>query len=172
MALPTSGPMTAEMINEELGRPSDSLLSLDDPEVRQLAGVESGPISYGDFYGKSSDYSMVVEYSSDGDPYVLLIMFHGYSDSLGIGSITPDTIEGVRITELSYEEAIANFVHQGGHTYLVFDSNVFHGRTVSVTINNITQTDVVNDNYAAWGVDVFNLEGSTNQTLPVEIKFI
>jgi len=55
MTLPTSGPVTAAMINGELGRAANAPFSLDDPDVRALAGIATGPISFADFYGKSSE---------------------------------------------------------------------------------------------------------------------
>ena len=59
MALPTSGIMTAAMINQELKRASNAPFSLDDPAVRKLAGKLTGTISYADFYGKSSEVVVV-----------------------------------------------------------------------------------------------------------------
>lgn len=59
MALPTSGIMTAAMINQELKRASNAPFSLDDPAVRKLAGKLTGTISYEDFYGKSSEVVVV-----------------------------------------------------------------------------------------------------------------
>jgi len=54
MALPTTGPITAAMINAELGRPAGTPLSFYDPEVRDLADKPTGPISFSDFRGKSA----------------------------------------------------------------------------------------------------------------------
>lgn len=54
MALPSSGIISASMINDELKRPTSAPLSLDDVEVRKLAGRPSGPISFSDFWGKSA----------------------------------------------------------------------------------------------------------------------
>lgn len=58
MALPTSGLITAAMINEELGRSLTAPFSLNDSEIRALAGKTSGAISFQDFYGKSSEMVM------------------------------------------------------------------------------------------------------------------
>jgi len=55
MALPSSGIITAAMINAELGRASNAAINLNDPAVRALAGKPSGAISFSDFYGKSSE---------------------------------------------------------------------------------------------------------------------
>jgi hypothetical protein len=50
MALQTSGPISLDDIRQELG--ISGAISLNDPEVRLLAGKPSGPISLSDFYGK------------------------------------------------------------------------------------------------------------------------
>jgi len=54
MTLPTSGAITASMINVELGRAANAAFSLNDTAVRALAGKPTGGISFNDFYGKSS----------------------------------------------------------------------------------------------------------------------
>lgn len=55
MALPSSGIITAAMINKELGRAENAAFSLNDAAVRALAAKPSGVISFSDFYGKSSE---------------------------------------------------------------------------------------------------------------------
>ena len=64
MTTPSSGPINAQHINTELGRPSTQLLSLNDSAVRTLAGRPSGTISYNDLRGKSS-------FSASGGNYVV-----------------------------------------------------------------------------------------------------
>lgn len=55
MTLPAPGvPMTAAMINVELGRAATAPFSMNDAAVRALAGKPTGPISMIDFYGKSA----------------------------------------------------------------------------------------------------------------------
>lgn len=54
MALPTSGTITAAMINVELGRASTAFFNLNGSAERSLAGMPSGAIDFADFYGKSS----------------------------------------------------------------------------------------------------------------------
>lgn len=58
MALPSSGEITFAMINIELGRTATTPMTLNDTDVRALAGRPSGAISLSDFYGKSN--SLVV----------------------------------------------------------------------------------------------------------------
>ena len=66
MTLNSSGPMSIEgpvppgqNIALELSLPTTSLLSMNDARLRQLAGVPVGPISLSDFYGKSSQYTII-----------------------------------------------------------------------------------------------------------------
>ena len=53
MALPTTGPITLQDVNEELGKSSTATISLNDPDVRDLAGNPSGEISLEDLRGCS-----------------------------------------------------------------------------------------------------------------------
>ena len=55
MTLPSTGVITAAMINRELGRADNTPFSLNDPAVRALAGKPSGGISFADLRGKSSE---------------------------------------------------------------------------------------------------------------------
>lgn len=54
MALPTTGPITAALINAELGKAANAQCSLGAGDARKLAGMLSGKIAYSDFRGKSS----------------------------------------------------------------------------------------------------------------------
>lgn len=54
MALPTSGRLTAPMINAELGRGAYDYFTLNDSEVRELGSKPSGRIAYSDLRGKSA----------------------------------------------------------------------------------------------------------------------
>jgi len=54
MTLPSSGPMSASMINVELGRASNAPFNINGSAERALAGKPSGAISFSDFYGKSN----------------------------------------------------------------------------------------------------------------------
>lgn len=54
MTLPTSGNITAAMINTELGRLSNAPFDINGTEERELAGKPSGAIAFSDFYGKTA----------------------------------------------------------------------------------------------------------------------
>lgn len=61
MALPGPGvPMTAAMINVELGRASSAPFNINGAEERALAGIASGTISFNDFYGKSAGPTITI----------------------------------------------------------------------------------------------------------------
>lgn len=61
MPLPSTGPISFSMINEELGKEPDALISLDDDIVRQLAEVPEGEITFEDFLGKSYTPEISIE---------------------------------------------------------------------------------------------------------------
>lgn len=74
MALPTTGVITAAMINAELGRAANAPFSLNDAAVRALAAKPSGAISFADFYGKSSEIVVYITASGNG-PDVIKNLF-------------------------------------------------------------------------------------------------
>ena len=55
MPLPSSGPISLQQINTELGQAPTATISLNDPVVRQLLQRPSGTISMSDAYGKPNN---------------------------------------------------------------------------------------------------------------------
>lgn len=60
MPLPSSGQISASEINVELSLSSTATINLDNADVRELADVSSGAISFSDLHGKSAQH--LVEY--------------------------------------------------------------------------------------------------------------
>lgn len=53
MALPSSGAISLNQVNTELGRPAAQSINMNDSDVRKLAGVLSGAISMANLLGKA-----------------------------------------------------------------------------------------------------------------------
>jgi hypothetical protein len=64
MTLPVSGPLSLNAVNVELGFAGTTLLSLNQANVRTLAGVPSGTISMSNLYSGSSRVSLTVTFPS------------------------------------------------------------------------------------------------------------
>lgn len=54
MTLPASGYLGLAHVNQELGRPLTQFISMNDPDLRRLAGVPSGLIFMSQLHGKSN----------------------------------------------------------------------------------------------------------------------
>lgn len=60
MALPSSGPISLDDVNIELGSPSGTTRSMNDSSLRSLFGVSSGAIAMSDGRGKSNSYAFSI----------------------------------------------------------------------------------------------------------------
>ncbi|MBN8245138.1 hypothetical protein JF546_19140 [Nitratireductor aquimarinus] len=110
MALPSSGDITLAMVNVELGRSASAALSLNDPEVRQLAGRPSGQISLSDLRGKSRE--IVVNLTSSSDDRLDKLFTAGvWASDVPKRVIIPS---GVEIGSTSRNYAIATGLTSGG----------------------------------------------------------
>lgn len=80
MALPT-GTISMSDVNAELKRPATQTISLNDGQVRQLAGRPSGAISMSDLRGKSftAPVNVVVFDEEISDPTTIKINYNVYS---------------------------------------------------------------------------------------------
>ena len=91
MALPVSGPISKSQVNVELGRSSTAQLSMNDAEVRMLAGKKTGAISMSDLHGKRRT------------AYTLTAGTNGFSTGWSLtsfGSLAPTTFKGSTINAL------------------------------------------------------------------------
>jgi len=69
MALPTSGEIPMSAVAAELSRNPGTEISLNDTDVRSLAGIAGGQIALSDLYGKSSiKFRFVKDHSASGTP--------------------------------------------------------------------------------------------------------
>ena len=58
MALPSSGPISLKEVNTELKKSATSVISLNDSNVRKLAGITTGAISMSDLRDKRASESV------------------------------------------------------------------------------------------------------------------
>lgn len=80
MTLPSSGIITAAMINIELGRAQNAPFNLNDAAVRALAEKPSGPISFNDLRGKSSE--IVIDAPLGNGLNLCSVIFNNYQAGL------------------------------------------------------------------------------------------
>lgn len=92
MTLPNSGIITMDMIRAELKRPA-GVITLNDADVRKLAGKLSGPISMADLHGKSA-ISGTEFYITPSGITTRENEWAGFDDSQGLGNIEPTEFEG------------------------------------------------------------------------------
>jgi hypothetical protein len=67
MTLPASGPISFNAINVELGQAGTTTANINQASYRTLAGVPSGTISLGNFYGKSN--RVAISLTASGNNY-------------------------------------------------------------------------------------------------------
>jgi len=60
MALPSSGPISLNNVNVELGLSGTTSINMNQASVRTLFGVPSGAIRMSDGYGKSNEFAFAI----------------------------------------------------------------------------------------------------------------
>ena len=75
MTLPASGPISMSQVNTELGLAATTTISLNQANVRALAGVPSGAISMSNLYGKSN---ITLAFNSGANFYLYYSAYTGY----------------------------------------------------------------------------------------------
>ncbi len=127
MALPI-GTISMSQVNTELQKTSTATISLNDTNVRALAGKSSGTISMGDLHGKT--WGTLVTFTNMGEGRTAQVKLKGYYVDI-VGDCNPRRIEGV--------DASINGFYYGyeakDYCYLTFndrDGNKFIGRTIRI----------------------------------------
>ena len=116
MALQSSGAISLNDIHVELGATSSTTVSLNDSDVRSLAGVSSGAIDFADFYGASAQaFSTTTIGITEGDDLYSSGLYYGYRSHNGTGVIDT-TITGVTISGKSHT-LYAAFRRQNASNY-------------------------------------------------------
>ena len=83
MALPSSGQITLNQVNVELGLSGTAQIGMNDAAVRGLFGIASGEIEMSDGYGKSSEYTLTNEGTINGQSNRQEITVSDYIDAGG-----------------------------------------------------------------------------------------
>ena len=124
MALPSTGSISMSQVRTELGR--SNTITLNDSDVRNLAGRTSGTISMSDLRGKSSyTHQLTVgNYYSEEYGYSAVISYYG--------NLSPKTINGIGVIGL-YSSNGTSF----GHCLTVLMEDRGLPTQITVTINNI-----------------------------------
>ena len=95
MALQTSGAISLNNIHVEANGSSGSTASLNDSDIRAVGGVASGAIDFADFYGAT------VVTVTQGIKYQTMATLYGYSDSVSIGSVSPGSVTGSSLSNMT-----------------------------------------------------------------------
>lgn len=103
MALPSTGPISLNDVNVELGNAATALISLNDAAVRALAEVPTGTISMEDLRGKAAASHTVTEgYTSSVSKTGFGVTVGFISDVTTLGSINPTTLSSVALTAVFF----------------------------------------------------------------------
>lgn len=93
MTLPSSGPIYLSQVNTELGRPWNQWITMNDGDVRRLAGAPSGPVWMSWLHGKSN----IIREPASGEYAQRL-----YSSWDGLGSSFTISWFGARLASVHY----------------------------------------------------------------------
>ncbi len=95
MALQTSGAISLNDLHIEAGGTSGTQVSLNDSDIRAVAGSASGTVEVDDCYGAT------VVAVTQGIKYQTMATLYGYSDSVSIGSVSPSSVTGSSISNMT-----------------------------------------------------------------------
>lgn len=123
MTLPASGPISFNAINVELGQAGTTTANINQASYRTLAGVPSGTISLGNFYGKSN--RVAISLTASGNNYDVYAN-RGGSYTAGTSDLTV-TVPGT-----------VGSANTGSYAMLV-PSSFSPGDTVTIVNNGVIQ---------------------------------
>lgn len=126
MALPTTGPISLNLVNQELRNPSGWRLSLNDPEVRQLAGKPSGQISMSDLRGKSREKVIVIE--NDSYSVDLRSLHNQYYSSVSPGDIVRFVVNNGVYIGSSSDFSLRTGTWDSSVTLILVNNGFIYGR--------------------------------------------
>lgn len=168
MTLPSSGPISFNAINVELGQAGTTTASLGQASYRALAGVASGAISLSNFYGKSS-----VAYRGYG-AYVVSATNSWYVNTQPASYVSvSNTASSGRYTAISVASNLGttsgSYTRRSGYTVIDSATNTWiiaRGYNVSDLITNGG-----NNIQDQWGNFINPIQGNNNATLPFRTQF-
>jgi len=164
MSLPSSGIISLNAINAELGKSATGQLSLNDSDVRALLGKASGQISLSDAYGKTKP--------SVGNTFI-----SGYEPTYGYYGWNKDTSTGFAVTGSANPNPIPMAPYSGnmatilaGDIYGSFTVIVGTGPAsdIIVTINGVRMIFYYYDyanGYNYWSVSGIVINTSGQNTI-------
>ena len=150
MALPTTGPISLAQVAAELGRPNTEI-SLNDADVRALAGKPTGPVTLADLRGKSSGATLVAGRSGGGDPHEV-----GFGGFASYGSLT--AIAGLTNQPDTFSDWVSGSSRLGSLTFAANMVAELAGKSVYVNGTKVTMKT------AAYSTDTFKTTWETQDS--------
>lgn len=152
MALPASGAISLSQVNVELGKASTAVISMNDSDVRSLAGVASGGISMSNLHGKSSVVPPTITRGTHSGAYSYSGgIYYFYSGNILRVNFTlggsPATVTWANISGSAFRGSVSS-----SHFQMEMQSNVGDRQgTVRITATNSAGTATMDIRW--YGVD-------------------
>lgn len=180
MALPSTGSISMSQVRTELGR--SNTITLNDSDVRSLAGKASGTISMNDLRGKSSSTHQLTVGTASGTGFI----HYGYNTHIITGQVqygrlSPNKINNTVIDDLTSDYNNNQFGKYYGFSLWVKLGNVskikveINGNVLEIknfvdnpNIYRVNSMD--NPGYATQLTNIFNyLKNNLNKTVGIKL---
>lgn len=125
MALQTSGAISLNDVHIEAGGTSGTQVSLNDADIRAVAGSASGSSRLSDCYGAT------VVTVTQGIKYQAMATLYGYSDSVLIGSVSPTNVTGSSISNMTLKTVYR--VNSSAGLFLTVDVSYSSANAISAS---------------------------------------